>query len=66
MSNSILMANFAVLLVSAQENEFKAGFSLNAETGIEGSTRQHLKMIRGSRCSNIIIAINKMDLVDWS
>jgi translation elongation factor EF-1alpha len=36
------------------------------EKGNEGSTRQHLKILRGSRCSHIVIALNKMDLVNWS
>ena len=39
---------------------------MNSETGDEGSTRQHLKMILGSRCSKLVIVINKMDSVEWS
>ena len=61
MVNSVLMSNFAILIVSAQTNECKSGFSQDIDQGTEGSSRQHLKILKASNCKQILVAINKMD-----
>ena len=68
MINHVLTANFAIIIISAQKNEFMSGISMNLEQGSEGSTRQHLKILRASNCQKIIVAVNKMDVetVQWS
>jgi len=68
MTNSVLVSNFAIVIVSAVANEFTASFLLNNETGHEGSARQHFKLLKASNCRKIIIAVNKMDdrSVNWS
>ena len=73
MINSTLLTDYAIVVVSANKNEFMAGFSMdsghgdnfgkdsNKEAGYEGSTRQHFKVLKASNCKRIIVAINKMD-----
>ena len=38
------------------------------DASYEGSTRQHFKILRSSKCKKIIVAVNKMDndTVQWS
>ena len=82
MVNSTLLTDYAIVVVSANKNEFLAGFSIDSgynedsgkdkdgdkEPGYEGSTRQHFKVLKASNCKRIIVAINKMDHenVQWS
>jgi translation elongation factor EF-1alpha len=51
--------NIGVLVVSVLENEFRAGF-VNG-----GQTKEHLLLARAVGIPNLIVCINKMDLVDW-
>ena len=53
-------ADVGVLVVSAMHNEFHSGF----EGG--GQTKEHSILLRSMGIRRIIIAINKMDQVDWS
>jgi len=50
MVNTVLCTNFAILIVSAAKNEFMSGFSMNLDQGSEGSSRQHLKILKASNC----------------
>ena len=49
-----------MLLIDANVNAFEAGF-LNG-----GQTREHAFLIKSLGVSEVIIVINKMDLVKWS
>ncbi|KAI5167407.1 peptide chain release factor subunit 3 [Nematocida sp. AWRm78] len=55
-------ADIAVLVISARQNEFEAGF----EKG--GQTREHIYLAKASGISRICVLINKMDdiTVNWS
>jgi len=53
-------ADVAILVVNATRGEFETGF----ETG--GQTREHAMLIRSLGVSQLLVAINKMDTVDWS
>lgn len=59
MITGVAAADVAVLVVSANPGEFGAGF----ERG--GQTREHATLARCMGISRIIVAVNKMDLVDW-
>jgi elongation factor 1 alpha-like protein len=52
-------ADCAILVVDAAVGEFEAGF----ERG--GQTREHLLLVRSLGVSQIIVAVNKLDLVNW-
>ncbi|KAI0796510.1 P-loop containing nucleoside triphosphate hydrolase protein [Abortiporus biennis] len=52
-------ADCALLVVDASVGEFEAGF----ERG--GQTREHLLLVRSLGVSQIVIAINKLDQVQW-
>lgn len=53
-------ADAAVLVVDASTGEFEAGF----ESG--GQTREHALLVRSLGVSQLVVAINKLDTVDWS
>ncbi|XP_050400516.1 HBS1-like protein [Patella vulgata] len=53
-------ADVAVLVINATRGEFETGF----DTG--GQTREHALLSRSLGVSQIIVAVNKMDTVDWS
>ncbi|CAL1701559.1 unnamed protein product [Somion occarium] len=53
-------ADCALLVVDAAVGEFEAGF----ERG--GQTREHLLLVRSLGVSQVVIAINKLDQVQWS
>ncbi|MHA1650186.1 MAG: elongation factor 1-alpha, partial [Candidatus Helarchaeota archaeon] len=53
-------ADAAILVVSAKTGEFEAGISAG------GQTREHAFLSRTLGVSQLIVAINKMDTVDWS
>ncbi|TFK29225.1 EF Tu GTP binding domain-containing protein [Coprinopsis marcescibilis] len=53
-------ADCALLVVDAAVGEFESGF----ERG--GQTREHLLLVRSLGVSQIIVAINKLDQVQWS
>ncbi|XP_061167806.1 HBS1-like protein isoform X1 [Saccostrea echinata] len=53
-------ADVAILVVNATRGEFETGF----ESG--GQTREHALLARSLGVSQLIVAVNKMDTVDWS
>ncbi|KAF5363768.1 hypothetical protein D9756_000765 [Leucocoprinus leucothites] len=53
-------ADCALLVVDAATGEFEAGF----ERG--GQTREHVLLVRSLGVSQIIVAVNKLDQVEWS
>lgn len=57
MINGASFANVAVLLVSARKGEF--------EQGLSGQTMEHVMIARGMGLNSLIVAVNKMDSVDW-
>lgn len=52
-------ADVAILVVNATKGEFETGF----ESG--GQTREHALLARSLGVSQLIVAVNKMDTVDW-
>ncbi|KAH9921272.1 P-loop containing nucleoside triphosphate hydrolase protein [Amylocystis lapponica] len=52
-------ADSALLVVDAATGEFEAGF----ERG--GQTREHLLLVRSLGVSQVIVAVNKLDQVQW-
>ncbi|KAI0301877.1 hypothetical protein B0F90DRAFT_1667716 [Multifurca ochricompacta] len=53
-------ADCALLVVGASKGEFEAGFDRG------GQTREHVLLVRSLGVTQIVAAINKLDLVDWS
>ncbi|KAF9008790.1 EF Tu GTP binding domain-containing protein [Cyathus striatus] len=53
-------ADCALLVVDSATGEFEAGF----ERG--GQTREHLILVRSLGVAQVIVAINKLDQVEWS
>lgn len=53
-------ADACVLVVNATRGEFESGFDQG------GQTREHALLVRALGISNIIVAVNKLDTVDWS
>lgn len=53
-------ADCALIVVDASTGEFEAGF----ERG--GQTREHLVLVRSLGVAQVIVAVNKLDQVDWS
>ncbi|KAK0453278.1 P-loop containing nucleoside triphosphate hydrolase protein [Armillaria borealis] len=52
-------ADCALLVVDASPGEFEAGFDRG------GQTREHVILVRSLGVSQIIIAINKLDMIQW-
>ena len=57
-------ADAAVLVVDATTGAFEAG--MEGEGGGEGQTREHMQLVRSFGIEQIIVAVNKMDAVDYS
>ncbi|KAI5173186.1 peptide chain release factor subunit 3 [Nematocida sp. LUAm3] len=57
----VSQADIAILIISARQNEFEAGF----EKG--GQTREHIYLAKASGIQKICVLVNKMDdiTVDW-
>ena len=51
-------ADFAVLVIDASTGSF--------ESGLKGQTKEHALLVRSMGVQRIIIAINKLDTVQWS
>lgn len=52
-------ADVAILVINATRGEFETGFDAG------GQTREHALLARSLGVSQIIVAVNKMDTVDW-
>lgn len=50
-------AEIAIIVISARLGEFKQGLS--------GQTMEHIMITRGMGINSIIVAINKMDTIEW-
>merc|ERR1719362_2222815 len=60
MISGAYQADVAILVVNATTGEFEAGF----EAG--GQTREHAVLVRSLGVSQLIVAVNKLDTVEWS
>ncbi|KAK4684502.1 elongation factor 1 alpha-like protein, partial [Tremellales sp. Uapishka_1] len=60
MISGAAQADVALLVVDGSPGEFEAGF----ERG--GQTREHAWLVRSLGVKEIIVGINKMDMVEWS
>ena len=58
MINGAVQADYAILVVDA--SRFDSGFTLG------GQTKEHAYIVKALGVSSMIIAINKMDLLEWS
>ncbi|KAI5852856.1 P-loop containing nucleoside triphosphate hydrolase protein [Morchella snyderi] len=53
-------ADFAVLVIDSSTGAFEAGFHLR------GQTKEHTLLVRSMGVQRIIVAVNKLDSVEWS
>ncbi|GJE84935.1 EF Tu GTP binding domain-containing protein [Phanerochaete sordida] len=53
-------ADCALLVVDAATGEFEAGFDRG------GQTREHLLLVRSLGVGQVVVAVNKLDQVEWS
>lgn len=60
MISGAYQADVAVMVVNATTGEFEAGFDAG------GQTREHALLVRSLGVSQLIVAVNKLDTVDWS
>ena len=56
----VFQADVAVMVVNATRGEFEAGFDAG------GQTREHAVLVRSLGVSQLLVAVNKLDTVDWS
>ena len=54
-------ADVAILLIDASVGAFEAGMD-----GSKGQTKEHAQLIRSFGVDQIIVAVNKMDIVEYS
>lgn len=60
MISGAYQADVAVMVVNATTGEFEAGFDAG------GQTREHAVLVRSLGVNQLIVAVNKLDTVDWS
>ena len=60
MISGAYQADVAVMVVNATRGEFEAGFDAG------GQTREHAVLVRSLGVSQLIVAVNKLDTVEWS
>ncbi|KAI8808949.1 P-loop containing nucleoside triphosphate hydrolase protein [Cladochytrium replicatum] len=60
MISGAAQADVAILVVDSGPNEFETGFELG------GQTREHALLVRSLGVAQMIVVINKMDVVNWS
>jgi elongation factor 1 alpha-like protein len=60
MISGAYQADVAILVVNATRGEFEAGFDQG------GQTREHALLVRSLGVSQLIVAVNKLDTVQWS
>lgn len=53
-------ADVAVMVINAARGEFETGFDAG------GQTREHAMLVRSLGVSQLAVAVNKLDMVDWS
>lgn len=53
-------ADVAILVVAANTGEFEAGFDGG------GQTKEHVLLARGLGVSQVLVAVNKLDMEEWS
>lgn len=53
-------ADCALLVVNSTRGEFETGFDQG------GQTREHAMLARSTGINNLIVAVNKLDTMDWS
>ena len=53
-------ADCAILVINSITGEFETGFELG------GQTREHSLLVKSLGVSQIVVAVNKMDMCDWS
>ena len=63
-------ADAAILVVSARKGEFEdgtkvAGTASGKYANVIGMTTEHMLLLASLGVTNIVVAINKMDVVDW-
>ncbi|MHA2052801.1 MAG: GTP-binding protein [Candidatus Hodarchaeales archaeon] len=63
-------ADAAILVVSARKGEFEdgtkvAGTASGKYANVIGMTTEHMLLLSSLGVTNIVVAINKMDVVDW-
>lgn len=53
-------ADCAILVINSITGEFETGFELG------GQTREHSLLVKSLGVSQLVVAVNKMDMCDWS
>jgi elongation factor 1 alpha-like protein len=53
-------ADSAILVINTIKGEFETGFDLG------GQTREHALLVRALGVTQLIVALNKMDMIEWS
>lgn len=58
--SGVAQADSAILVIDSTRGEFETGFNYG------GQTREHTYLVRSLGVKSLIVAVNKMDNVDWS